>query len=156
VQRVTGVSRALMTFLRRWNSRPGIFLAVVHAALLLTVIISKPPDPPLSFCPPNEVCFQGPFAGVTVIAGRSFHLHYENGPTQFLMLVDIPGLLVGSVIMTIPSLILSPFFRHSASSYYLALEWILYGSMQWWLIGGYLHRRLQNRLQSAAAERQKS
>src|SRR6185436_20573429 len=92
---------------------------------------------------PNEVCFQGPFAGVSVIAGRSFHLSYENGLTQFFMLADTLGLFVGEVIALIPSLMLAPFIRTISASYYLAFEWVVFGSLQWWFVGGWLHAKLK-------------
>jgi hypothetical protein len=72
------------------------------------------------------------------------------------MLVDIPGQILGLPFLIIPGILLALVSKET-SSYLAALNWILFGSIQWWFIGGYIRSRLRKPpnppLQPTAEER---
>jgi hypothetical protein len=67
---------------------------------------------------------------------------------QFLMIADTQGMLVGSLAA-------APFafigLSRETVSYLLAFCWIVFGSLQWWLVGSYAWRRWQLRYRGSAS-----
>jgi hypothetical protein len=132
---------------KSWKSWTGIGLAIIHALILIGGIAAKAPLPPPKPCLPDEICldpWNSNFAGVSIIAGRSFHLAYEALLTQFLVLVDIPGILVGAVVLWLPLNILN--LPKLTESYIAGMIWLIFGSLQWWLIGTMVEIKLKRRL----------
>ncbi len=82
-----------------WKSWTGLALAAIHAVTLAGLIWAKEPLPQYDPCfvadKPFPSEWEGDLAGVSVIAGRSFHLAYEKPLLQFLMIADLPGELLG-------------------------------------------------------------
>jgi hypothetical protein len=144
--------RFSMQILRRSNSLFGLVLAGVHAVVLIALIASKDPLPHAPPCAVNTDCLDyWQFASTSLIAGRSFHLSYETPLIQFLMVADLPGVLAGSIALLIPKLLLMS-IAVEAISYLDAFAWILFGSGQWWSIGGYLHRLRSGRERNSGFE----
>jgi hypothetical protein len=117
-------------------------LAALHTVALFLSIAAKSPEPPtdpgpVAACPPDAICIgQSGFAGETLIAGRRFHWHYKTTVYKALVAVDVPSLLVATIV-SVPLFWLPEYHF----SYVLAALWLLFGGCQWWLIGGWLRRR---------------
>lgn len=124
---------------QNWKNWTGTSLAIIHAITLTWLIFAKTPLPPSEPCPPDALCLdplQARFAGVSIIAGRDFHFAYETLPLQFLMLADIPGMLVGTIVTSVLWLPMEALqFSALAISYVMGFVWVIFGSLQWWLIG---------------------
>ena len=130
-----------------WRSRVALGCALVHAIVLLTTIFSETPLPPPSGAPcppmpPGEACFDlwDPGTGV-IVAGRYFH---QDIVFNLLALVDLPAMAVGAGVEQFLNSVGVKFSR-AAGSYFLAWAWLLFGTIQWWLLGivakGALDRR---------------
>jgi hypothetical protein len=136
--------------IKNCNNRTGIGLAIVHAIILTVLILAKTPLPPPEPCPPKEFCFDAwnaNHAGVSIIAGRTVHLEYEAPILQFLMIADIPGNLVGAVGMLIPwQLMKVVSLSKQTESYIAGINWIIFGSLQWWLIGTLIEIKLNRKI----------
>lgn len=119
-----------------WKTRTGCSLAVLHAFTLTVLIFSKPLLPPSEPCAPEADCvgLANP-ASIAFVAGRVFHWSYETPLLQCLMLADLPSQVVGVVVM-LPLWVLlkSVSVSEQRLSYLNALNWIFFGSLQWWLI----------------------
>jgi hypothetical protein len=108
-------------------------LALLHAIIFVAIIFSEPPLPPPSDepCPPGSACFDIWDTGSGIIvASRFFH---QDLDFNLLMTVDLPGLLLGTVV-TLP-FTLTVSLSRVTESYIAAWVWLLFGSMQWWLCG---------------------
>jgi hypothetical protein len=118
----------------------GISFALLHALALSYLIYSKellPPPRPCELSSPDQICLDpwDGFASVIIVAGRSFHLSYETPVLQFLMLADLPAQLAG-LLWTYTHL--GPFILILSKpmiSYLVGMNWLIFGSVQWGLIG---------------------
>jgi hypothetical protein len=83
--------KVIKAFVRRVSaSRAGLLLAFVHLCLVVYGFAQKEAV---------ELGGDGPFditrhAGVSIIAGRAFHWHYESTLLKVVCLLDLPGLLL--------------------------------------------------------------
>jgi hypothetical protein len=122
-----------------WKNWTGLSLALIHAITLTGLILAKNPlplpEPAAPPCPPEAFCFdvwENNFAGTSIIAGRLFHFSYENTLFQVLMLIDLPGQIAGLLLLLpVQSMSLSKL----TTSYLVGLNWLVFGSIQWWLMG---------------------
>ena len=82
--------------------------------------------------PPGEACFDlwDPGTGV-VVAGRYFH---QDLAFNVLVLLDLPVMTVGLGVEQFLSLVGVRFSR-VAGSHFLASVWLMFGTIQWWLLG---------------------
>jgi hypothetical protein len=142
----------IKTAVQNWKSWAGFSLAIFHAVLLAGLIWAKEPLPPYDPCfvadKPFPSAWEGNLAGVSVIAGRSFHLSYETPLLQFLMIADIPGELLGllaTMLLWLPLQAVE--LSNQTLSYLAGLHWLIFGSLQWWLIGSLLETKLKPKLQ---------
>ena len=127
------------SILTKGNGLLSTTLACAHAAVLIVSLIIKEPisTPP---CALGEECFRWNGAGVSIIAERAFHWHYEEPVVKVLMLADTPALLVGGIVFAVPNIGLA-LLSLQAQSYLAAFVWIVFGSAQWWLVGAYILNR---------------
>lgn len=94
--------------------------------------------------------FRDNFSGAdwVIIAGRPFHFTYEPSIMKALVIGDLPA----NIVCAFFDICISPVWRvlHVGTyygSYIGAGEWLLGGSLQWFLIGGMLElswRRIQH------------
>ncbi|MGH9754715.1 MAG: hypothetical protein ACREA2_18210 [Blastocatellia bacterium] len=132
---------AIKDFARRVaGSRIGLLLAFVHFCLVVYGFAQKEPV---------ELGGDGPFditraAGVSIIAGRAFHWHYESTLLKVISLIDLPGTLP-AFLMSLPLTLI--FYVAGIQVQSIQVQsWIgavilLFGtSIQWWLVGYALHR----------------
>jgi len=131
------------------RSPVGCIAATTHAVVFTTAIFSQPKIEqtiPCELVPKeNEVCFD-----VTVIAGREFHFAYDSPTIQFFRLVDVPAHLLGAIIFGVPLLILNltlelcglPYLSLWTMSYVGAAIWIVFGFIEWWLMGAWEQRKV--------------
>src|SRR5262249_18463006 len=90
--------KAIQDFVRRVAaSRTGLLLAFVHFCLVVYGFAQKQPV---------ELGGDGLFditraAGVSIIAGRAFHLYYESTLLIVIFLLDLPGALL-AFLMSLP------------------------------------------------------
>jgi hypothetical protein len=111
-------------------SRAGLLLAFVHFCLVVYGFAQKEPV---------ELGGDGPFdisrvAGVSIIAGRAFHWHYESTLLKVICVLDLPGIL-----LSLPIGLPFPFIFKEASvqvqSWIGAVIMLIGTSIQWWLVG---------------------
>jgi hypothetical protein len=127
------------------NSSLGWALAALHAGYLLGVLASKPYEPYPGPQPPGQMSFSAWHVFGTMIAGRYFH--HEPLLTDIVMIADLPALIPGWLVV----FALESFIHPVASSYAAAAVWILGGSLQWYLIGLALARRVRRSASAATA-----
>ena len=95
-------------------------------------------------------------AGQVVLARRPVHWHYEPVSLKTLMVLDMPGLFIGSIV-TLPLRI--AFWKVEPSretrSYFDFFMWLVLSSAQWWVVGTYVHIKLKRRAaqQTVGADR---
>ena len=107
-----------------------MLLAFVHFCLVVYGFAQKEPV---------ELGGDGPFditrhAGVTIIAGRAFHLYYESALLKVIFLLDLPGALLAS-LMSLPSALIYNMASIQVRSWILAVILLIGTSIQWWLVG---------------------
>jgi hypothetical protein len=130
-----------------WRSRVALGFAFLHAIVFLAIIFTETPLPPPSDepCPPlptGSGCFDIWDAGDGIIvASRFFH---QDLDFNLLMTVDLPGLLVGTVV-TLPLTLAGVSFSRLTESYIVAWMWFVLGTLQWWLCGLWLAARRAQR-----------
>jgi hypothetical protein len=132
--------KAIQDFVRRVaSSRTGLLLAFVHFCLVVYGFAQKQPV---------ELGGDGPFditraAGVSIIAGRAFHLTYESTLLKVIFLLDLPGALL-AFLMSLPFALVFYGASIQVQSWITAVILLIATSIQWWLVG-YSLRCLWNR-----------
>lgn len=121
---------SLLHFIKRVvRSRLGQILFVVHLCLVVYDFAPKPAasgDMPCVVEPSSQA----------LIAARPFHYHYESDLMKTLIVLDLPGLVLGYVI----DLLLTP-LNYLIRPCAYARSWMAAGvclvgtSIQWWLVG---------------------
>jgi hypothetical protein len=140
--------KVIKGFVRRVvASRAGLLLASVHFCLVVYAFAQKEPV---------ELGGDGPFditrhAGVSIIAGRAFHWHYESTLLKVICLLDLPGILL-SIPMGLPFAFIFNDASIQVHSWIGAAIMLIGTSIQWWLVGyaiRYLwnQRKLKNPMQ---------
>jgi len=130
--RTDGIVRFIVRY--GW-SRIALGLALVHVAVFLVTVFSRPPLPLPSTepCPPEVECIDPwDFFGV-YLAGRYFH----DPGLNMLGFADFPALLLGDRVTNLLSQTLHT--SRVTQSYVNATVWLLLGTLQWWLIGTLLN-----------------
>ena len=127
--------KAILQFLKRVaSSRVGHILLVVHLSLVVFDFAQKTP---VSRAENNRVHEAGEILSSSVLlAGRGFHYHYESPLLKLLILVDLPGLLLGLIVglMLIPINSVAPLGAYDES--WVAAGILLLGtSIQWQMVG---------------------
>lgn len=132
-----------------WKNWTGLSLALIHAITLASLILAKNPLPLPDLvahpCPPETFCFdiwENNYAGTSIIAGRLFHFSYEHTLFQLLMLIDLPGQIVG-LLLLLPVQLMN--LSKLTTSYLVGLNWLVFGSIQWWLLGTIAELKLKTR-----------
>ena len=114
--RLSGLRSAVKA---QWRSSVALGFALLHAIVFLAIIFSEPPLPPPSDepcppLPPGSGCFDIWDAGDGIIvASRFFH---QDLDFNLLMTVDLPGLLVETVV-TLPLTLAHVRFSKVTESY---------------------------------------
>jgi hypothetical protein len=127
--------KAIQDFVRRVaGSRIGLLLAFIHFCLVVYGFAQKQPV---------ELGGDGPFditraAGVSIIAGRTFHLHYESTLLKVVFLLDLPGALL-AFLMSLPFALIFYGASIQVQSWVTAVILLIGTSIQWWLVGYGLH-----------------
>jgi hypothetical protein len=122
------------------RSRVGWFLVAIHAILFVVALGQKQPMSRQQV-EIREKIFSN--SDVDLLAGRSFHFHYESPLTKTVVLVDSP-----SLIASVPFAILADgcgkllHIDSYAMSYAGAALWLLVASFQWQLAGAWLQLRV--------------
>ena len=110
-------------------SRVGHLLLVVHLCLVVYGFAWKP-----SVSPYTYPCVAQPSSNV-LIAGRSYHFHYESDLIKALTALDLPAFTLGSFLDTL----LSSFqICAYAASWIFAAIFLSLASLQWLVIGWFL------------------
>jgi hypothetical protein len=128
-------------------SRLALLLLAINLAAFCTGIVLMYPTDKV-FVDSLEVAYQdGLSFSTTAFAGRQFHYHYENPILKGTMLLGMPALLLQAVVM-IP--ITDECNRHFGlslfwSTYIDAAAAILATSLQWYLIGILIDKRVSKR-----------
>jgi hypothetical protein len=123
--------KAIQDFVRRVvASRTGLLLAFVHFCLVVYGFAQKQPV---------ELGGDGPFditraAGVSVIAGRAFHWHYESTLLKIIFLLDLPGALL-ALLMSLPFALVFSGASTAVQSWIGAVILLIGTSIQWLLVG---------------------
>lgn len=124
-------------------------LALLHAIILTALIMAKNPlplpEPTTQPCPPGAFCFdvwETQWGGTSIIAGRLFHFRDENTLLQALMLIDLPGQLLG-LLLLLPVQVMN--LSKLTTSYLVGLNWLLFGSLQWWFLGTIAELKLKTK-----------
>ena len=117
----------------------GLLAACVHASLLVVAIAAmSPPSPGL-----GEYFDSGGGSSATLFAGRPFHFVYESLILKLLVLADIPATLVRAAVLIPVGLVLKAAGVGSyVASYVDAAGALLFGSVQWFLVGRYVESRI--------------
>ncbi len=128
--RTLRIARRLIEFLSTLpRSRLGWILASLHALwFVLAVANMSPPSPRLA-----EYLDKGGWSSATLFAGRPFHYTYESLVLKFLLLADLPALVVFGLLSTVFSL--WNVIGACAASYVDALLLLIGASCQWLIIG---------------------
>lgn len=127
------------------SSRVGQILFILHLSL---VIFDFGHKPPVRRAESNVVRRAGELQSSSVLlAGRGFHWHYESSLLKFLVLVDIPGLLLSFLIGLILVPIFYVFLPLGAydASWFTAGIFLLGTSIQWQVIGFWLEQVVRRR-----------
>jgi len=123
--------KAIQDFVRRVaGSRIGLLLALVHFCLIVYGFAQKQPV---------ELGGDGPFditraGGVSIIAGRAFHLTYESTLLKVIFLLDLPGSLL-ALLMSLPFMWIFNEASIHVRSWIGAVILLIGTSIQWWLVG---------------------
>jgi len=133
-------------FLKRVaSSRVGNVLLILHLSLVIFDFAQKPPVPRAQSNIVHEA--DKPLSSSLLLAGRSFHWHYESALLKFLILVDLPGIFVSlliSVILIPLFYVLSPLGAYD-ESWFAAGVFLLGASIQWQFLGYWLERVIQKK-----------
>ena len=134
------MTKSLLRFLKRVaGSRLGQTLFVLHLCLLVYDFAPKPvasADLPCVVEPSSQV----------LIAARPFHYHYESALLKTLLVLDLPGLMLGWLI----GLLLSP-LNYLLQPCEYTESWVAAGillfstSAQWWLCGCFVEALIKGR-----------
>ena len=137
VVRCGAVCRAVVT-----NDVAWLFAAVHGVVLVLCVANMSPPD--REFAEDlDRVYANGGWSSATVYAGRPFHLNYESIPLKLLTLADLPAEFLGAVVGEgLNALIPLPSDQYRVSYILFGLN-VVFGSMQWLIIGALFASRLR-------------
>jgi hypothetical protein len=125
----------IQDFVRRAaGSRIGVLLAFIHFCLVVYGFAQKQPV---------ELGGDGRFdisraAGVSIIAGRAFHWHYESTLLKVIILLDLPGALL-AFLMSLPLTLIFYGASMQVQSWIEAVIFLIGTSIQWWLVGYGLH-----------------
>jgi hypothetical protein len=119
-------------------SRAGLLLASIHFCLVVYGFAQKEPV---------ELGDDGPVditrvAGVSIIAGRAFHLVEESTLLKVICVLDLPGILL-SLPMSLPFAFIFNDASIQVQSWIGAVIMLIGTSIQWWLVG-YAIRYLWN------------
>lgn len=128
--------------INNWKSPLGVILAITHAIMLSWLILSQeptplpiPPSPNEVPCSQNAGCFdfRSLHRNVIILADRSFHPGHESLIFRFIYLTDFPAILAAGAIT---DWILTPLnLSELQLSYLFAMFWVIFGSIEWWIIG---------------------
>jgi len=131
---------AVLRFIKRVaSSRAGHVLLIAHLSLIVFDFAHKSP---VSRAESNRVYEAGEAVeSATLLAGRTFHYHYESPLLKFLMFIDLPGiflsLILGLVLLPINYIV--PLGAYD-ESWVAAAIFLLGTSTQWQFVGYCLAR----------------
>jgi len=126
------VKALIVRFLKRVAlSRVGQLLLVVHLCLVVYGFAQKP-----VLGPGSIPCVEQPSSAI-LLAGRSYHFHYESDLIKAVTILDLPALTVGSF----PGALLSylPVCAY-ADSWIRGVVILTMASIQWLLVGCFLQK----------------
>ena len=134
------MKRGLYFLERVASSRAGHALLILHLSLVVFDFAQKTP---VSRAESNVVYKAGEIMPSSLLlAGRSFHWHYESALLRLLVFVDMPGLLLSflfGLILAPLSYILPPLGAYD-DSWFVAGLFLVGASIQWQFIGYLLGR----------------
>ena len=134
------MAKRVLCYLRRVaSSRVGYVLLILHLSLLAYDFAQKSP---VTRAESNRVVKAGEMRDSAVLlAGRTFHYHYESSLLKFLIFVDLPGFFLSWLLslVLLPVTYFVPLGAYD-ESWVAAGVFLLGASIQWQFIGFCLER----------------